>query len=620
MTVKLGLNLSSLLAQRQLSQNNAELGQSFERLSSGQRINRASDDAAGLALSESLKASNRVHAQGLRNISDGVSILTLAESALSELTTIVTRQKELAQQASNGLYSNTQRAVFNTESDALTAEFNRIVETTIFNGQRLLNGSTGKVNIQLGFGIDESLSFSASELFGQAIANGTFTASAVPGHISQARGIKLVDLNRDGILDVFEAPLGTNGVTMLGNGDGTFKAAQTFVTGTPQAGERSVVLEDFNNDGYVDAVIGDGMDATLSVFFGNGDGSFKARVTFLMTGSSSNIAAAGDVNGDGRIDIIADRGVLLNNGNGTFSVHLNGGAATASHAVGDVNGDGLTDIIEGNAINYRIALSNGDGTFSIGSLYAHGFSTHGAFRSADFNRDGLADIAISEYGDQVRVFLSNGDGTFKLSSDLSVELNTYNVEAVDFNSDGILDLVGQTFLNPGNGGTTTIWYGNGDGTFKNKVTTGGTGYETYSAAFADLNGDDVLDIYHGGSGNNLLLSNSTKTYTAPYLNLKTTAQAQESLSITQKVLGRIGLEMGAIGAAQSRLQSAYSLNARKIENQTIAESRIRDVDVAEETAKLVQKQVVNQAAIAVLAQANQQPQIVLKLLGGYSTA
>ena len=126
-SISFGKSVMGSFLERQLNARGREVERSFERLSSGLRINRAADDAAGLHLSSTLKADARLHGQALRNISDGLSVLSIAESALRELNTISERQLELASQAANGVLSLSQRRALHTEANSLVEEFNRIV-------------------------------------------------------------------------------------------------------------------------------------------------------------------------------------------------------------------------------------------------------------------------------------------------------------------------------------------------------------------------------------------------------------------------------------------------------------------------------------------------------------
>lgn len=141
-------NIYSLNAQRHLGNNNASLGTSLERLSSGLRINRGADDAAGLAISESLRADIRSLHQALRNANDGISMINTAEGALSEQASILVRMRELAAQAATGTVGSTERATINREFSALRDEIDRISQVTEFNGQKLVNGGlSGAVGV-----------------------------------------------------------------------------------------------------------------------------------------------------------------------------------------------------------------------------------------------------------------------------------------------------------------------------------------------------------------------------------------------------------------------------------------------------------------------------------------
>ena len=142
MGLRIRTNVVSMTAQRQFSETNFRLNRSFERLSSGSRINRAADDAAGMGISESLRADIRSLNQARRNASDGIALIQVAEGSLEETTNILIRLKELAVQAASDNISVREREYTNLEFMALKDEIERIAYTTEFNGQRLLVGST----------------------------------------------------------------------------------------------------------------------------------------------------------------------------------------------------------------------------------------------------------------------------------------------------------------------------------------------------------------------------------------------------------------------------------------------------------------------------------------------
>ena len=157
MAVRIFNNIPSLTAQRILGVNNNRLSLSVERISSGIRINRAADDAAGLAISEGLRSDIRALRQAVRNASDGISLMNVTEGALNEQAGILIRLRELASQAATGTVGSTERATIQLEFTALRSELDRISATTEFNGLKLINGnlassvaSTSHTLIQIG--------------------------------------------------------------------------------------------------------------------------------------------------------------------------------------------------------------------------------------------------------------------------------------------------------------------------------------------------------------------------------------------------------------------------------------------------------------------------------------
>ena len=150
MPITINSNIASLQAQRRLGQASDQLQNVFQQLSSGQRINKASDDAAGLAIADSLKASGRIATVAIRNANDGISTIGIADGALNEVGGVLTRLAELSEQSANGTFSTTQRSALQNEFTALGSEIERIAVTTKFNGVTLLSGGQSVV-LQVGF-------------------------------------------------------------------------------------------------------------------------------------------------------------------------------------------------------------------------------------------------------------------------------------------------------------------------------------------------------------------------------------------------------------------------------------------------------------------------------------
>jgi flagellin len=150
MPLYINTNVSSLTAQRSLNANAVQLGKSLEKLSTGFRINRANDDAAGLQISELLRSSIRGNQKALDNAQDGINVLNIADGAYETITNSVQRIRELVVQASNDTNGTDQRNAVKSELDQLSSEIDRIINTTKFNGKTLLDGSNSTYHIQVG--------------------------------------------------------------------------------------------------------------------------------------------------------------------------------------------------------------------------------------------------------------------------------------------------------------------------------------------------------------------------------------------------------------------------------------------------------------------------------------
>src|SRR6185312_4898744 len=150
MALRISTNVASLNAQKNLGRTHEGLDRSLARLSSGFRINQAADDAAGLAISENLKANIRGMKQASRNAEDGVSLVQVAEGGLQEVSNMLVRLRELGVQAASDTIGDTERKFLDVEYQQLKSEIQRVSEVTTFNGRDLLNGTGGIIDIQVG--------------------------------------------------------------------------------------------------------------------------------------------------------------------------------------------------------------------------------------------------------------------------------------------------------------------------------------------------------------------------------------------------------------------------------------------------------------------------------------
>ncbi|MCB0377077.1 MAG: flagellin FliC [Bdellovibrionales bacterium] len=189
MSLRIATNLPSINGQRQLFNTNLNMMRSLERLSSGYRINKASDDAAGLAISENLRAQIRGLKQANRNASDGISMVQVAEGGLGEIGNMLIRMRELSIQAASDTVGNTERTFTNVEFQQLKNEIQRVAEVTEFNSTPLLSGLGGVLEFQIGVHNDP---FNDRIAFDSTAANATLTSLGVAAeNISSKQGAQL---------------------------------------------------------------------------------------------------------------------------------------------------------------------------------------------------------------------------------------------------------------------------------------------------------------------------------------------------------------------------------------------------------------------------------------------
>jgi flagellin len=224
MAININTNSSALSAQRYLANSTSALSRTFERLSSGLRIVRASDDAAGLAIADSLRADSKIASQAIRNANDGVSLVSIADGALSEIGNVLTRMAELAEQSANGTLSTTQRSAISSEFISLGSEIERIAATTEFNNISLISGS-GDISLQVG------LNSSASSQITIAGVSGTLATLGI-GNSGGALTFSVNDVSDAGAQAAAQAALDgiTSAINELSTQRGVLGAAESRLT------------------------------------------------------------------------------------------------------------------------------------------------------------------------------------------------------------------------------------------------------------------------------------------------------------------------------------------------------------------------------------------------------
>lgn len=630
--VKLGANTLSQNIQRNLGRVTSDLSKISERLSSGQRINRASDDAAGLAIAESLSATTRVLNQGIRNLNDGISLLNIADGALAALSDIMMRLTELSQQSANGTFSNKQRLALDKEAQSLAQEYNRIARTTTFNDRAVFNADFG--DLRLTAGKDGSSQSLLSSGLGGGIGDGTLqgpqSLTTTGGALT---GVIAADLNGDGHADIISTNSGASAEVRLNKGDGTFNTSQHYATGLTLIPWR-VNAADMNGDGSLDLVTSD-LNSAVSIMLNRGDGTFAAANTYSSGGTynaNGNQVEITDINNDNVLDVITSNGgsnlasIYLGGNNGTLSLHstFNGVlGAIETITTSDYNNDGNADLsISYNNGIQETRLGDGTGAFtSAGSFNTGMLHPYRTTESGDFNNDGNADIALIAFSSSASIYLGRGDGTFGAQSTITTSGGSLiGITIADLNGDSFADLAlrsADTEL--------TVALNNGDGTFSAQAsysvpgnTLGGWG-NAYDIGNADFNNDGAVDLVIANaldSTLSLLFGNSKDGVSAlQRFSLRTQSGSREAITYFKKTLEVLSQQRGDIGVFQARAATSMSnLQSSSIAN-SMAKGRITDADIASESASYIATQILQQAATAILTQANQQPALALTLLG-----
>ncbi|MGE0080916.1 MAG: flagellin [Thiohalomonadaceae bacterium] len=602
-------NIMSLNAQRNLNNSQNALQTSLQRLSSGLRINSAKDDAAGLAISERFTTQIRGLNQAVRNANDGISLAQTAEGALAEVTNNLQRIRELAVQAANATNSASDRAALNQEVQQRLAEIDRVAAQTSFNGRHILDGTFGNATFQVGANVGETISVGLntsmrtnaaggiakatsadlSAIYGNASgASGAFTTAT-----SQAAGVNAAGQRFSltvGGIEIYSATQSTTsgisgGWTNAVSGDEGENFSLQLVMGT-----EAVTVAEFTSSGGGQTIAATDVDAqitanraaieaagyTISGTAAGGDLTFTRAdgaqftvsegSTYGTPGGFANFAATDSVTGAQVTVTDADLDAAL-------ALKRSELEAAGIKFSGSVAGGGLV-FIRDDGKAFDIILDN---NFTTPGGWAGGnaFGSGASFSNGTLTIDNHADVIFGT-GD-FRIALGDGEavdvkGKFSTIQDLADAISSQVAGVTATVSNGKLVLSASEAIvisgaQTGAGGKAEF------ATLTNSVT-------------GNLRSVNVLDI----------------------------DSANEAVQRIDAALSEVSSLRSTFGAIQNRFESTISNLSTTAENMTASRSRILDTDFAAETANLTRAQILQQAGVAMLAQANQLPQNVLSLL------
>jgi flagellin len=637
MSFRLSVNIDALRAQRYSTQTSAALERALERLSTGKRINAAQDDAAGLAVSTGLEASRRGTQRAIQNLNESVGFLSTAEAGISTQIELVQRMRELAVQASNGTLNLNDRTLLNSEFQEILSEFTRLTRDTQIGGVRLLDGSFTTASIQTGTQSNDQVALDlqdtrVDEIFTRNRGTGAFESASTGGNTSYP--VREGDFNGDGKTDIVTL-LVAAGETMdfavqaafyTGNADGTFTLARTttLYEGASTPATSTIAVGDFNNDGKDDVAISGSGSTSAYTILGQTDisdatpsSSFTLNNLYLQTA---------DINGDGNLDLYGSVGsgngnynYALGRGDGTFedrvSVTRTGSTGTTQVELRDINDDGFADQVFANATILAYQLGVGDGTFGATTNILSGLTGNPKFAFGDMNGDGQDDFVVSDSTTTVRSYMRNGALTYNLSSTQTLDTSAAfgQLSLYDVNSDGSLDVLA---LQSASSRRLSTLFNTGSGALQAPIETDlgvSTGTQFIVTDVADTRVPTVV-VSNAGSGFTVFDSLTETSSAVSELRLVSQEQAQYSLGVLDTALNNLLSAQSTLGALQTRLDFNQAASSIAVENLSSATSLLVDADVAEETAELVRTQILQQAQVAVMAQANIQNSLALDLL------
>ncbi len=657
--MRINTNMAALNSHRMLEKNTSISARNLEKLSSGKRINRASDDAAGLAISEKMTAQIRGLKMASRNALDGVSLVQTAEGAMGEVHSMLQRMRELSVQAANGTMSTTDRKAIQDEINQLTSEVNRIGNGTEFNKLNILQGNQGpnsntimrnmstgeypKLTLDKIYNPASYPNVSGGQIQFDVFASGsaivpTINVSTLP---PRPLGDVLSEVNQkikttlsgtlgypsDKNVEAFINSSGNLAIKAIGNSigidaSGTVSKEILFIN--------PIIFEEVNKEKFQKLDAND----TLTISFEDGT---KTSVNLQGFSTTTNLSHADFLE---RInDAMGDNGEAYFDSN--FNIVLKG-----NEAGGDKNIK-----IEGSAITKLATNSNALGVaespanFSKGSLFFNEVPQDGSYVI-------VGDTRVDFYNSSVRPYTGNN---------VSVDINSKTVEAIvkdvaRIKVDGVSMFVGDGTLSNNIPQPTPLDFPNASGVIDNKnareivVVSHQRGLAGNTVPIEDTLKSFNVNLQVGSNAGqgfrlevgdtrsialkisadkstrntgiegaayitNANVTNGISASMVEYsVDVMDEKKATAAIEVFNNAILTVASERSKLGAIQNRLEKTIANLDNTAENLTGALSRIADTDMALEMSEFTKFNILQQAGTAMLSQANQQPQMMLKLL------
>ncbi len=546
-------NAAAVNAQRNLSITSMKMGKVLEKLSSGYRINRAADDAAGLGISEKMRAQIRGNSQAIRNANDGISMIQTAEGAMDEVHSILQRMRELGVQAANDTNDTAARDSVAIEINQLRTEIDRIANATQFNGQSLL---TGALSSATGATVSGG-TLATGQQVAESVVAGTAATDLIAGDVAVAGAgntvtVATITLNNEAARSINPATLtftyddANNNITLAGTGFTATRSANDWVNG---------------NIDFTDASTG---------------AQVRLAVTLAGTAIGAN-EAAGDIIGAALTAAADDTIVLANDAANSATVSAITTTGTTAPGTYTISRQGTT----GETLRVSNGTTNVD--YDLATLFATelpaattstlNFAAFGLSLAINNASAGAVDTqSLSRDLNGLTITVAAGTGTGDAAIlQVGANVTTNDEMAISFND-------------------TRASTGSGLSLMDQTVTAG-------QASALDA---DVVVNFGTVTGTGGIVGSNDR--------------AQALIHLVDNAITTLNTRRANLGASQNRLESTVNSLGVAVENLTASESRIRDADIAKLSSEMVSKQILQQAGVAMLSQANQMSQSVLSLL------
>jgi flagellin len=604
MALSINTNISSLTAQRAIADSKNDLETAMERLSTGSKINSASDDAAGLAMTQRMTAQIKGLNMAIKNSNDGIAMTKSIEGAIAEVSDMLQRMRELSIQAANGTNSASDRTYLQDEVNLLIQEITRVSANTRYNGSLILDGTFINKQLQVGIEEGEHITFSVDSVAANQIGAHTLIGNGVnPETPGATAPVNPVTTAED--IEIF-GYLGTK-LIEASTEDTAKETAQKVNLATSDTGVRAYAKT------YAALSSGDATARTYNIKINNYQ---TGNFVISSTDVSDAVEAINRISGASGVTAKAENNkvVLFDaDGDDIRIENTKAGAEFVDLVVEKLGEDGAVS----NVVGQPIRLGQSATSTSTKAVFTQPHGTEADYKSNNHSiTDGTTTLSITATADddtaaEILTLFKAADGYDSFKYDIAVSGTNFTYTARE---PGVIQTAERPIL------TTTVV----EGTMVD-TTAGASADATRVSGTLKFVSAMSFSVEQAGDGANHATTPkgyfNTGSQTATLMDLtqikiSSEAGASDAISIIDAALDKVAQMRSDLGAIENRMDHTISNLMNIAEKTADSRSRLEDADFALESARLAKNQVLQQAGTSMLSQANQMSQMVMELLRG----